>query len=295
MANYSIKDLEKLSGVKAHTLRIWERRYQLLTPERTQTNIRFYGDGDLRKLLNVNILLQNGWKISKASKLDQEALSKEVVSLRENLPPDTADFLPFINSLLIATLELNQEIFEKLFNTATTRFGLKQTMIHVINPLLRKIGLMWSVWSLHPGQEHFATNLIRQKLCTAIDNIIVFDPKPEKFLLFLPEKEFHEIGLLFSHYWLRSEGYTVTYLGQNTPFNAVAQAAELQNPDCLLTFFIIEPKEAEAQRYVEKLSEIFVDKKVFIAGTPESQKNIRMPSNIQWLSSPEDLMSILEH
>lgn len=294
MNYYSIKDLERLSGVKAHTLRVWERRYQLLKPERSDTNIRSYGDDDLRKLLNVSVLLQYGWKISKASKLDKEALKTEVVRLQENLSDNKENYLPFINSLLVATLEMDSAHFEKVFASATTRFGLKESMQSIVNPLLRKIGLMWTVWKIHPGQEHFASNLIKQKLFTAINQIVVSNPKSKKFLLFLPEREHHEIGLLLANYLLKSEGYEVINLGQNTPFEALPPVVEAQNSDCILTVFITERPLEELESYYKDLSTTFPKQSIFVAGNSQFLKLANMPTNVKFASSMEDLLAQIE-
>ena len=289
---YSIKDLERLSGIKAHTLRAWERRYDLLTPLRSDTNIRSYGDSDLRKLLNISTLIQSGWKISHASQLNTEELKSEVVSLQSNLPASADNFTPFVNSLLIAALELNSESFNQTFTAVITRFGIRETMLQIINPLLRKIGLMWAVWKAHPGQEHFASNLIRQKLFAAIDQLPVLQPKPKKFMLFLPEDEHHEIGLLFAYYLLRTEGYSILYLGQDTPFDAVTRVAEVQQPDCLLTFFIAERPVDEIQNYLEKLAEFFPNQSIYIAGSNHLISKLKLASKVHWLSSPEALLAI---
>lgn len=294
MSYYSIKNLENLSGIKANTLRIWEKRYKLLSPKRSDTNIRYYEDRDLRMLLNISTLLQNGWKVSKASQLDQSAIVEEVIKLQEELPEKASDFSPFINSLLIATLELNPTSFEELFSRAITKYGLKETMLQIINPLLRKIGLMWAVWNLEPGQEHFASNLIRQKLCSAIENITVANHGSKKFLLFLPEGEFHEIGLLFTHYLFRSEGFMVSSLGQNTPFEAVVQVAEKQKPDYLLTFLIMDSHGTILQKYIEQLADVFSDKGIYIAGSHQIREKLNLPKSINWLYSPHDFELFLK-
>jgi len=161
---YSIKDLERISGIKAHTLRIWEKRYEILNPQRTTTNIRSYDHDDLRKLLNINTLIKSGWKISKIGKLSNEQLGDEVQQQFEEITPKTIDATPYVNAMVIAMLDFNEQAFEKIFTIATTRLGLKVAMIRVINPFLQRVGLMWTVWKVHPGHEHFATNLIRKKL-----------------------------------------------------------------------------------------------------------------------------------
>ena len=291
--NYSIKDLERISGIKAHTLRIWEKRYSIFTPQRSDTNIRSYGDDDLRKLLNINTLIKGGWKISHIGKLSKEEIRFEVERLFNQVNQDSVDCTPYINALVVAMLDLNEREFEKVFSTVTTRFGIKETMMRVINPFLQQVGLMWAVWKVHPGHEHFASNIIRRKLFGAIDQLIPLPPKPDKFLLFLPEGEHHEIGLLFANYWLRSEGFETIYLGQNVPFEALTQVVEKNTPNKLFTFFIVNTEPEKVKAYLELLSDSFPSQKIYVAGSHFIFQNLEIPSNIEILASPETLKQIM--
>ena len=165
MSRYSIKDLEQLSGIKAHTVRVWEQRYKLLNPKRTETNIRYYDDHDLKLILNVALLNDNGIKISKIAKMSVEEMKAEVLHLTER----SFAYDDQIHSLVLAMIEFNEERFEKIIATNILKIGFEQTMLNVIYPFLSKIGILWQTGSIHPGQEHFISNLVRQKLIVAID------------------------------------------------------------------------------------------------------------------------------
>lgn len=289
--HYSIKDLERISGFKAHTLRIWEKRYDLLTPERTGTNIRAYGDDDLRKLLNVKTLLDGGWKISRVGELSLEALQAEVKRNFEAAQAEGIDFSPYVNALMTATYDLDEGEFDKIFAAAVTRFGLKDTMTKVVNPFLRQVGMMWSVWEVHPGHEHFASNVIRRKLFAAIDQVLPFTGKKEKFLLFLPEWEGHEIGLLFANYWLRSEGFEVIHLGQQVPFESLADVVEKKKPHYLMTFFTSSQAVEDLNAYLKKLTERFENQHFFIAGEKSLLGSLEERPGVTKLFNPEDFFT----
>lgn len=290
---YSIKDLERISGIKAHTLRIWEKRYDLLTPERTNTNIRTYGDDDVRKILNVKTLLDGGWKISHVGQLAQHELQAEVKKAFDTMEVGTLDYAPYINALTAAMLDINEKEFDRVFASATTRFGLKETMMKMVNPFLQNIGLMWSVSEVHPGHEHFASNLIRQKLFGAIDQLMPTAPKPGRFLLWLPEGENHEIGLLFANYWLRSQGFEVIYLGQNVPFDSLLEVAANKSADKLLTFFIANRPATEINDYLHQLITRFEAQTIFVAGEKGLLAQLQDFPNVKYLYRPEDLMQIM--
>lgn len=291
---YTIKDLERISGIKAHTLRIWEKRYNVLTPERTETNIRTYDDDDLRKLLNISTLIKGGWKISNVGKLSNEEIGFEVERLFNAVNPATVDCTPYINALVVAMLDLNEKEFERVFANATTRFGLKETMMRVINPFLQQVGLMWSVWKVHPGHEHFASNIIRRKLFGAIDQLMPLPPKEDRFLLFLPEGEHHEIGLLFANYWLRSEGFQTVYLGQNVPFQALTEVVEKIKPHKLFTFFIANTDPAAIENYLEKLAQTFPDQTIHVAGSETLLEGLNIPQKVFLLPAPETLEKVIQ-
>jgi DNA-binding transcriptional MerR regulator len=165
MSNYSIKDLEQLSGIKAHTLRIWEQRYDILKPTRTDTNIRTYDDVDLKLVLNIALLKEHGYKISEIAQMSAESMAREVMVISDK----QMNYPDQIHALTISMLDLDEERFEKIISTNTLQFGFENMMINIIHPFLSRIGTLWMTGSIGPAQEHFISNLIRQKIIVAID------------------------------------------------------------------------------------------------------------------------------
>ena len=215
MSTYSIKDLELLSGIKAHTLRIWEQRYQFILPKRTDTNIRYYDDDDLKLVLNIALLKDNGYKISKIAKMEGAKMREEVLRLTDkNLRyPDQ------INALTFAMIDLDEDRFEKIMASNILKLGFESTMINVIYPFLSKIGVLWQTGAINPAQEHFISNLIRQKLIVAIDGQFVnIHENSSKYLLYLPAGKLHELTLLFICYLIKARHQKVVYFGQSLPF-----------------------------------------------------------------------------
>ncbi|WP_026956038.1 MerR family transcriptional regulator [Algoriphagus vanfongensis] len=289
MSTYSIKDLEMLSGIKAHTLRIWEQRYALLNPKRTETNIRYYDDADLKLILNVALLNENGLKISKIAAMNLEEIRTEVMRLTErSLAHDDQ-----IHALTIAMVEMNEERFEKILNSNIIKLGFEQTMLHVIYPFLSKIGILWQTAAINPAQEHFISNLIRQKLIVAIDGQMI-SGDGKKFLLFLPEGELHEISLLFTTYLIKSFGHKVIYLGQSTPMSDLISVYELHHPEYLLTVATTTPAMESVQSYVDELGGLFPDSTVLVSGFQVISQDLVLPHNVQQLTQLRDIKPILE-
>lgn len=252
MSNYSIKDLEHLSGIKAHTLRIWEQRYNLVQPKRTETNIRYYDDADLKLILNVALLNNNGFKISKIAKMSPVDIRDKVIALTEG----TLAYEDQIHALTVSMIEIDEERFDRVLSINQRSIGFDETMLRVIYPFLAKIGLLWQIGSISPAQEHFISNLIRQKLIVAIDQY-VYQGGGKKFLLFLPEGELHEISLLFASYLIKREGHKVIYLGQSTPKDDLIEVYNFHQPDFLITVITTSPDADSLQNYVDELASVF--------------------------------------
>lgn len=289
MRNYSIKDLEQLSGIKAHTLRIWEQRYNLLTPKRTDTNIRYYDDADLRLILNVALLNENGFKISKIAKMSCDEISQEVIKLTER----SFTYDDQIHALTIAMVEFDEARFDKIISTNILKIGFEMTMINIIYPFLSKIGILWQTGSIHPGQEHFISNLIRQKLIVAIDGQ-VSPGTGKKFLLYLPQGELHEISLLFSCYILKSNGYQVIYLGQNTPDEDLNAVYQVHKPDYLLTVITTSPNSEDLQEYITSLGSRFHESMILISGYQVIGKDLKLTPNIHVMHYLKDIKEYLQ-
>lgn len=291
MIKYSIRDLEKLTGIKAHTIRMWEKRYQFLTPERTLTNIRFYSDQDLRSFLNISILNRNGFKISHIVKMKTKEINERILEITENVH----DFDNQIESLIVAMTDLDELKFDKILTTSILKLGLENTITQIIYPFFEKIGVLWQIGTINPGQEHFVSSLIRQKLIIAIDG--QHDPyagNAKLFLLFLPNGEFHEIGLLYSHYLIKKSGFRVVYLSQNVPFEDLIEIAQMKPPDFLFTSFTSFITEVDLKSYIYKLSAAFPDKNIFVSGFQVREYTIEMPKNIKQISSSDELLAALQ-
>ncbi|ALI97876.1 MerR family transcriptional regulator [Rufibacter tibetensis] len=250
MAHYSIKELEHLSGIKAHTLRIWEQRYQLLAPKRTTTNIRYYDDADLKNLLNVALLYQEGYKISKIAQLPPHQVAQEVLKITEaELGKDQ-----FMSQLIIAMVELDEVLFERVLSRAVLQLGFTDSVKQVVYPFLNKIGLLWQTGNITPAHEHFISQLIRQKMLVAIDGQrLVRTPDAPKILLYLPEGELHELSLLYSHFQFRANGFHTLYLGQHLPLEDLFKASHQFKPDYICSVFTTSPPREQMEEYLQQL------------------------------------------
>lgn len=293
MANYSIKDLEHLSGIKAHTLRIWEQRYNLINPKRTDTNIRYYDQEDLKLVLNISLLKDNGYKISKIANMSKAELHSEVLIVSEK----TTSFADQIYGLTLSMIDLDEQRFEKIIASNTLKIGFERTMLNVIYPFLSKIGIMWLTDSINPAQEHFISNLIRQKVIVAIDGQYNEGDQAEsskKYMLFLPEGELHELSLLFANYLIQVRNNKVIYLGQNMPFHDLKAAYDVYQPDYLLTVITSRPGELSAQEYLGALCEEFPEAPILVSGSQVIGEDLELADNILQISNPNQLVNFVE-
>lgn len=291
MSHYSIKDIEQLSGIKAHTLRIWEQRYNFIRPKRTDTNIRYYDDEDLKLVLNIALLKDNGHKISRICDMQGDEMQLEVMKLMEK----KLGFPEQIQGLTLAMLEIDEDRFEKILSTNILQIGFERTMMNLIYPFFQKIGILWQTGSISPAQEHFISNLIRQKIIVAIDGQVVSTSNyNKKYLLYLPEDEMHEISLLFSSYLIKSRNNKVIYLGQNVPLNDLIDIYKDHNPDYLLTVLTTQPPANETQAYIYNLSESFKNSKVLVTGHQVIGNDLDFPDNMMLLNKIQDLIQHLE-
>ena len=291
MTVYSIKDLEHLSGIKAHTLRIWEQRYKLVTPKRTDTNIRFYDDQDLKLILNVSLLKENGFKISKIAEMSEVDLKEKVIQITEQ----SSRFPDQIQALTLAMIDLDEDRFEKIISTNTLQIGFESTMINIIYPFLVKIGFLWQTGAINPGQEHFISHLIRQKIIVAIDGQVVkADRSSSKYMLFLPEGELHELSLLFSSYIIKSRNHKVIYLGQSLPLQDLNEAYSMHKPNYIMTVVTSTPGQDLIQDYVDRLASKFPEATLLFSGYQVIGQDIDIPSNGVIFNKIQDLIQFVE-
>lgn len=252
-----------MSGIKSHTLRIWEQRYGIIQPKRTDTNIRYYDDEDLKYILNISILNKHGFKISEIAKMSRTEINEHILklSVRSNA------FESQIKSLISAMLRFDEYAFHQILTTNIIQHGMEQTMIGIVFPFLTEAGLLWQLGSIHPSHEHFASNIIKQKLYVAIDgNIGKMGPNRKKFLLFLPEHEQHSLGLLFANYILRSRGHEVLYLGQQVPLIDLDKASGDCVPDYVFTILTAAHTQIDKTIYVKELCNIWKNAKIMLSG-----------------------------
>lgn len=285
MEQFSIKDLERLSGINAHTIRIWERRYRLIEPSRTDTNRRRYSDTDLRRLINIAILNRNGYKISKIAGQSDSEIEKNVAALLETTSGTETE----LDSLVIGMLALDERVLNEILMKSIISRGFERTMEEIIFPFMKRIGLMWQTGTINAGYEHFITNIFRTRIISALDSVSPARlQKPMRFLLYLPENELHELAILFYGYIVRQAGHEILYLGQMTPLDSVIDIANQWNPSFIITGSSTAlPPDPEA--YLRKLTMEIPDTKVFIGGTFAAIPGIERIKNIVPVRSVEEL------
>ncbi|MCP4310031.1 MAG: MerR family transcriptional regulator [Bacteroidetes bacterium] len=282
MAVYSIKELEKLSGIKAHTIRIWEKRYNLIEPHRTNTNIRCYTDENLKKILNVAVLNRQGIKISHIARMNDQELKGEVI--RATGISTSHDTL--LDSLVIAMIDLDQYILEAIIDKSIANIGFKETVTGVLYPFLDKVGILWQSGEVNPAQEHFVSYLIRQKIISASDQLSnPFNPKAKKFLLMLPEGEWHEIALLFSQYLIKESQHEVIYLGQSVPYSDVLACGAAMKFDYILVSSTTNRSEFDLMVCLRDLEGAFPDKKILFYSGFRGERPTGLSENILQLHS----------
>jgi DNA-binding transcriptional MerR regulator len=289
---YAIKDLERLSGVKAHTLRIWEQRYGILKPKRSQTNIRYYSSADLKRILNISLLNNNGFKISKIATLPDDEILNQAQLILNNYNSESDQ----IDNLVFSMMEMDELKFEKIISNCVIHFGFENTMEKVVFPFLKQVGNMWQMGLINTVQEHFISHLIRQKLIVGIDGL--FEEKllkPKTFLLYLPNKELHELGLLYSYFLIKSKGHKCFYIGQSVPHEDLVKVNELVTPDVILTSFTNPIEDKSIQDYLKTISKTFKNKLILVSGRliQQSNQKIDFPNNVCLLNSFEELKNML--
>ncbi|HZL09489.1 MAG TPA: MerR family transcriptional regulator [Prolixibacteraceae bacterium] len=285
MMQYSIKDLEYLSGIKAHTIRIWEKRYQLLDPIRTDTNIRSYSDEDVRRILNVAMLVKNGYKISTVASFDEAKLQAEVLrTTRNSINPEKN-----IDQLLLQTVNLDPFRFEQLLNEIISERGFSKTMQQVIFPLFERIGVLWQTGSIFAAHEHFVSNLVRNCIISETSKFKSME-SAKTVLFFLHENEWHELGLLYSNFLAAQAGLRSVYLGQNLPFGDLANLLINSKFDFVCTSFIQAIEKPELEQYLANLSLVFNKNKILIAGRQIVIHKPKLPSNVVLIKNSNDFI-----
>lgn len=291
MAIYSISDLEKLSGIKTHTIRAWEQRYGILRPKRTLTNIRFYEDGDLQLLLNIALLNRHGYKISKIAAMSKEDLAKKITDVSEVKMGLDAE----LDVLTLAVIEMDEYKFSRILDVHIEQMGFELAMLEVIYPFMEKLSLLWLTGSIKPVQENFITLLIRNKLIAAIEKTpLATDRGVKKFLLYLPKDEQQELSLLFMQYLLKVRGFQAVNLGPSLALVDLKDACQIGKPDYVFTILSETFNNEPVQRYLSNLSEAAEGSQILLTGYLASSNSAQSPENITVLPSLGDAIDFLE-
>ncbi len=253
---FSIKDLENLTGIKAHTIRIWEKRYNLLSPKRTDTNIRYYDLASFQKMLNVSYLNSNGYKISKIATLKTNEISELVreIAAENNLESHA------INSFKLSMLNFDQVLFYNTYDSLLRDKSFEDVFYDIFIPLLTEIGLLWQTDTITPAHEHFLTTLIRQKILINTE-LIQAEAKPiseKTFVLYLPDNEIHELGLMFLNYQIVSHNYNCIFLGQSVPLDSLSDILNYYDDLIFLSYFTIKPLKEEINDYIKNFNTLIL-------------------------------------
>ena len=274
--SYNIRELESLSGIRAHTIRIWEQRYHFLKPSRTVTNIRTYSNEELKTLLTVALLNKFGYKISKIDGMDPEARTRAVLEL--NAPEAKMEKL--VNEMIGFMIDLDSQGFEELLDHQIAVSGLEETITGLIFCFLEKLGILWQTGKIYPVQEHIVSNIIRQKIITGIEGLPPVKNSQPLYLLFLPEDEHHEMGLLFVYYLLRKKAQPVIYLGANVPVKDVHYLAAIKKPAYFYLHLTSFPRQHNFQKFLKELSENINGTTALISGSAAQNYNKPLPAGI---------------
>ncbi len=286
MGKYSIHELEKLSGIKAHTIRVWEKRHNIVVPSRTETNIRYYSDEDLKKILKISMLSNYGLRISQIADLS----GADIILRIRQLSNEKLDINIYISQLIICMIDFDERDFEKLLADYIAKLGFEKTLLEIIYPFLTKIGVLWRNDNISSIQEHFISNLIRQKIVVAIDGILnKSTPVAPRVVLFLPENEMHEIGLLFFHYLLKSMGFRTYYLGQYVPLKDLEDSVVRLKPDYMIASISYVRSAKRLDIILNELHTRFHGINIYLTGYPLLGKSLEAFDHFHFFNDATDL------
>ncbi len=292
MAIYSIRDLEKLTGIKAHTIRIWEQRYGLITPARTETNIRYYTDENLRLLFNIALLNRNGLKISKLALMKPEDIAAKGAELTKNKNSVNSQ----IEALTLSMIDLDESAFENVFTGYVASYGFETTMVSLIYPFLDKLRILWLTSSINPAQEKFIGQLIRRKLMSTIDRLPPIAAKRgvEKIVLYSPEGESQELALLFVQYLIRARQIQAVYLGANVGLNDLREACQMLHPEYVLTILQDPIPRQSIQQYIDHAAQSIGNGRLLLTGAQLFVGPITLPANAMIINGLGETLQFLD-
>jgi DNA-binding transcriptional MerR regulator len=289
MNAFTIKDLENLSGIKAHTIRIWEQRYSFLKPQRTTTNIRYYSNEELKRILNVALLNKYGYKISHIDKMDDVEINTKISDLSQVQARQDR----IVKELIECMIYLELSDFEKIIDQYIQQHGIELAIAEIFFPFLERIGILWLTNHINPAQEHLVSNLIRQKIIVGIENCKAPASSSKSILLYLPEGEYHELGLLFIYYLLKQKGVYVLYLGANVPLKDVEYIVALKKPDSMFSHVTSIPHGFQFDRFINQLGKSFKDVPITISGWLAQQYKKEIPGNVTMKRSLSEVYSYI--
>jgi methanogenic corrinoid protein MtbC1 len=289
---YNIKDLESLSGIQAHTIRIWEKRYGILKPERSDNNFRHYDDDDLKYFLKLAFLNKNGIKISKLAAMSREQINQQVLDLQKPLNDHTNQ----IDALVMAMTSFDEDKIEDIMQHLILHMGLDEAMINVVFPFLSRIGTLWSTGNISPVQEHFVANLIRQKIIAATDSISsnCHLPESKTFILFTLPGDLHDIGLLFTNYLIRLNGFKTIYLGVSVPVDELKLIRHSINPKYIFTQSITHKSDDILLEGILEMKKIFDQSTILLGGNFDKEFENQLDSSTLVFDEFESLRHYLK-
>jgi len=292
--SFTIKNLEHLSGIKAHTIRIWEKRYNLFEPQRTDTNIRMYDLENLQKLLNVTLLYNNGYKISKIARLSPKEVTTNIRSLTINKTADDWS----IGLFKLAMINFDQRLFTKTFNELLEQFSFREIFKNVFIPLMNELGVLWQTNSISPSHEHFITSLVKQKIHALCEELQVKETRrsDRRFVLFLPDNEIHELGLLYLQYEVLNTGFQCVFLGQSVPIESLKNLVDIGEPITFISYFTIEPTQDKINGYLNTFSSEIIQNiscDLWILGYQTQFIEEELPKKIRSFNSIDDVVKML--
>ncbi|WP_329806628.1 MerR family transcriptional regulator [Flavobacterium facile] len=294
-STFSIKDLENLSGIKAHTIRIWEKRYDLLEPMRTDTNIRSYDVRNLQKLLNVVLLTDFGYKISKISKLNQEEIEKFVLKIQTEKTINNH----VLSNFKMAMLNFDQSLFVKTYNELLSNKKFSEIFYETFIPLLEEIGVLWTTNTITPAHEHFISHLIKQKILIEIEKYQISqkDISDKTYILYLPFNEIHDLGLLFLHHEIITKGHHSVYLGRSLPIENLIELNNHFKKITYITYLTVEPNEDEIDNYLNDFNNTILkdntNELLIFGRKAKTLENEKLPKNIKSIENIHDFIATL--
>jgi len=289
MNAFTIKDIENLTGIKAHTIRIWEQRYSFLNPNRTGTNIRVYSNEELKIVLNIALLNKYGFKISHIAQMNEKELKNKILSLTNS----QAQQERIVNEMLNCMIDIDFEQFESILDQHISRLGIEKSITQIIFPFLERVGILWLTSNINPAQEHLITNIIRQKIILGIETVTSIFNSSKLCIVFLPEGEHHELGILFIHYLLKSKGIKVIYLGANVPIADIEYLCKIKSPDFIYSHLTSLAHNFNFEKFLNFIGQKIPNQPAIISGYVTASYKKSTPANVQFKISLEHVMEFI--